>query len=431
MQFLDINDRDFDGKFASILARGEESGQEVEQVVLDIIADVRKRGDAALLDYTRRFDRLEADSVASLLVTEGEIDEAFSRVGDGDIAALKLAVERVARFHEKQKQETWLSTDEKDILLGQMVTPLDRVGIYVPGGKASYPSSVIMNAVPARVAGVGEVIMVAPTPGGEINPHVLVAARLSGVDRIFRIGGAQAVAALAYGTATIPRVDKITGPGNIYVATAKKLVFGQVGIDMIAGPSEILVINDGSGEPAHVAADLLSQAEHDELASSILITTDREFGKRVAAEVERQLKELSRESIARASWEKFGAIIIASNLDEVVAFSNRIAPEHLELAVANPFAVMPRIRNAGAIFLGHFTPEAAGDYLAGPNHTLPTGGTARFFSPLSVDDFIKKSSIIYFAEEGLKRLGKDIVRIAGLEGLEAHARSVSIRLGEK
>jgi histidinol dehydrogenase len=428
MQFLDINDMGFDGKFASILARGEESGREVEQAVLDIIADVRGRGDEALLDYTRRFDRLEADSVAALRVTEGEFADAFARVAKEDLAALKLAVERVARFHGKQKQETWLSTDEKDILLGQMVTPLERVGIYVPGGKASYPSSVIMNAVPARVAGVGEVIMVAPTPGGEINPHVLVAARLSGVDKIFRIGGAQAVAALAYGTATIPRVDKITGPGNIYVATAKKLVFGRVGIDMIAGPSEILVINDGSGEPAHVAADLLSQAEHDELASAILITTDRSFGERVAAEVERQLAELSRESIARASWDKYGAIIIAGSLDEAVAFSNRIAPEHLELAVVNPFAVMPLIRNAGAIFLGHFTPEAAGDYLAGPNHTLPTGGTARFFSPLSVDDFVKKSSLIYFAEEGLNRLGKDIVRIAGLEGLEAHARSVSIRL---
>jgi histidinol dehydrogenase len=431
MQFLDINDKGFDGKFASILARGEETGQEVEQAVLDIIADVRRRGDEALLDYTRRFDHLEADSVATLRVTDGEIDDAFALVAEEDIAVLKLAVERVARFHGKQKQETWLSTDEKDILLGQMVTPLERVGIYVPGGKASYPSSVIMNAVPARVAGVGEVVMVAPTPGGEINPHVLVAARLSGVDKIFRIGGAQAVAALAYGTATIPRVEKITGPGNIYVATAKKLVFGRVGIDMIAGPSEILVINDGSGDAAHVAADLLSQAEHDELASAILITTDRSFGERVAAEVERQLAELSRESIARASWEKFGAIIVATTLDEAVAFSNRIAPEHLELAVVDPFAVMPRIRNAGAIFLGHFTPEAAGDYLAGPNHTLPTGGTARFFSPLSVDDFVKKSSLIYFAEEGLNRLGREIVRIAGLEGLEAHARSVSIRLRDK
>ena len=430
MQFLDIRDKDFDARFAAILARGEETGRDVEEVVKGIIADVRTRGDEALLEYTRRFDRLDADSVAALEVTEDEFNEAFARVKDEDIAALKLAVERVARFHEKQRQETWLSTHEEDILLGQMVTPLERVGIYVPGGKASYPSSVIMNAVPARVAGVGEVVMVAPTPGGEINPHVLVAARLSGVDRVFRTGGAQAVAALAYGTATVPRVDKVTGPGNIYVATAKKLVFGQVGIDMIAGPSEILVVSDGSGTPAHIAADLLSQAEHDELASSILITTSRPFGEKVAAEVERQLGELSRESIARASWEKFGAVIVAGSLDEAVAFANRIAPEHLELAVANPFEVLPRIRNAGAVFLGHFTPEAAGDYLAGPNHTLPTGGTARFFSPLSVDDFVKKTSVVYFSEKGLNRLGPDIVRIAGLEGLEAHGKSVGIRLGK-
>ncbi len=270
MLFLDIKDVDFDLKFSAILARGEESGREVEQVVLGIIADVRSRGDEAVLELSRRFDRVEAESVADLEVTAAEIEAAFALVSADDVSALRLAVARVTRFHEKQKQQTWLSTEEPDIMLGQKVTPLTRVGIYVPGGKASYPSSVIMNAVPARVAGVGEIIMVAPSPGGEISPHVLVAARLSGVDRIFRIGGAQAVAALAYGTATIPRVDKITGPGNIYVATAKKLVFGQVGIDMIAGPSEILVINDGSGNPAHIAADLLSQAEHDELASSIL-----------------------------------------------------------------------------------------------------------------------------------------------------------------
>jgi histidinol dehydrogenase len=285
-----------------------------------------------------------------------------------------------------------------------------------------------MNAIPAKVAGVREVIMVVPTPDGEINPHVLVAARLSGVDRIFRIGGAQAVAALAFGTETVPKVDKITGPGNIFVATAKKLVFGRVGIDMIAGPSEILVINDGSGDPAHIAADLLSQAEHDELASSILITTDRSFGQRVVDEVERQLLELSRQAIAGKSWEKYGAVIIAGNLDEAIEFSNRIAPEHLELAVQDPFEVLPRIRNAGAIFLGHFTPEAAGDYLAGPNHTLPTAGTARFFSPLSVDDFVKKSSVVYFSEKGLNRLGNTIVRIAELEGLEAHGESVAIRI---
>ncbi len=427
MLFLNIKEAGFDRKFATILSRGEESGREVEQVVLEIIADVRTRGDDALLELSRRFDRVEAESVAELEVTAAEIEAAFALVSADAIAALRLAVTRVSRFHEKQKQQTWISTEEPDVMLGQKVTPLSRVGIYVPGGKASYPSSVIMNAVPARVAGVGEIIMVAPSPGGEISPHVLVAASLSGVDRIFRIGGAQAVAALAYGTATIPRVDKITGPGNIYVATAKKLVFGQVGIDMIAGPSEILVINDGSGNPAHIAADLLSQAEHDELASSILITTDRTFAEKVATEVERQLVTLSREKIARASWEKYGAIIVAETLAEVIDFSNRIAPEHLELAVTDPFAILSQITNAGAIFMGQWTPEAAGDYLAGPNHTLPTGGTSRFFSPLSVDDFVKKSSIVYFSQDGLERLGKTIVRIAELEGLEAHGRSVTIR----
>ena len=428
MLFLDINDDGFTEKFDAILLRGEENGREVEETVRAIIADVRLRGDGAVLELTSRFDRLEAASVQELEVTAAEIAAAFATVAPEDVAALKLAIERVTRFHEKQKQQTWISTEEPDVMLGQKVTPLSRVGIYVPGGKASYPSSVIMNAVPARVAGVSEIIMVAPSPGGEISPHVLVAASLSGVNRIFRIGGAQAVAALAYGTATIPRVDKITGPGNIYVATAKKLVFGQVGIDMIAGPSEILIINDGSGDPAHIAADLLSQAEHDELASSILITTDRSFAEKAAVEVEQQLARLSRETIARASWEKYGAIIVADTLDEVIAFSNRIAPEHLELAVSDPFAVLPRITNAGAIFMGHWTPEAAGDYLAGPNHTLPTGGTARFFSPLSVDDFVKKTSIVYFSKSGLQRLGNDIVRIAGMEGLEAHATSVSRRL---
>ena len=430
MLFLDINDTDFDTRFAAILTRGEETSLQVTEVVRGIIKDIRSSGDDALLEYTNRFDRLGLADAAGLEITAAEIEAAVAAVPVDDLAALQLAVERVARFHEKQKAQTWLSTEESDILLGQKVTPLNRVGIYVPGGKASYPSSVIMNAVPAKVAGVREIIMVCPTPGNEINPAVLAAAKLAGVDRIFRVGGAQAVAALAYGTASIPKVDKITGPGNIYVATAKQLVFGQVGIDMIAGPSEILVINDGTGNPAHIAADLLSQAEHDELASSILITTDRGFGEKVAAEVERQLTLLSRESIARASWDKFGAVIVAGSLAEAAAFSSRIAPEHLELAVADPFGLLPLIDNAGAIFMGHWTPEAAGDYLAGPNHTLPTGGTARFFSPLSVDDFVKKSSIISFSEQGLKRLGDRIVQIAGLEGLEAHARSVSLRLEE-
>ena len=429
MLFLDINDANFTAQFSAILTRGEETSLQVTEVVRGIIKDIRNSGDDALLEYTNRFDRLGLSSAVGLEISAAEVDAAVAQIPVDDLAALELACERVARFHEKQKQQTWLSTEENDILLGQKVTPLQHVGIYVPGGKASYPSSVIMNAVPAKVAGVKEIIMVCPTPGGEINPAVLAAAKLSGVDRIFRIGGAQAVAALAYGTATIPRVDKITGPGNIYVATAKQLVFGQVGIDMIAGPSEILVINDGSGNPAHIAADLLSQAEHDELASSILITTDRGFGEQVAAEVERQLAQLTRESIARASWDQFGAVIVAGSLEEAAVFSNRIAPEHLELAVADPFGLLPLIEHAGAIFMGHWTPEAVGDYLAGPNHTLPTGGTARFFSPLSVDDFIKKTSIISCSQQGLQRLGSRIVQIAGLEGLEAHARSVSIRLG--
>ena len=429
MLFLDINDANFTAQFSAILTRGEETSLQVTEVVRGIIKDIRNSGDDALLEYTNRFDRLGLSSAVGLEISAAEVDAAVAQIPIDDLAALELACERVARFHEKQKQQTWLSTEENDILLGQKVTPLQHVGIYVPGGKASYPSSVIMNAVPAKVAGVKEIIMVCPTPGGEINPAVLAAAKLSGVDRIFRIGGAQAVAALAYGTATIPRVDKITGPGNIYVATAKQLVFGQVGIDMIAGPSEILVINDGSGNPAHIAADLLSQAEHDELASSILITTDRGFGEQVAAEVERQLAQLTRESIARASWDQFGAVIVAGSLEEAAVFSNRIAPEHLELAVADPFGLLPLIEHAGAIFMGHWTPEAVGDYLAGPNHTLPTGGTARFFSPLSVDDFIKKTSIISCSQQGLQRLGSRIVQIAGLEGLEAHARSVSIRLG--
>ncbi|WP_369681977.1 histidinol dehydrogenase [Malonomonas rubra] len=427
MRILKFSDPSFDAQFRRIEQRAEEVPATIEETVKAIIADVRERGDKALFELTTRFDKLELDA-ASLEVTAEEIDAAMTEVSGESLNALQLAAERIADYHAKQKQETWISTDEADVLVGQMVRPLDRVGIYVPGGKATYPSSVLMNAVPAKVAGVEEVIMVVPMPNGEVNPHVLAAAKISGVDRIFKLGGAQAVAALAYGTETVPRVDKITGPGNIYVATAKQLVFGQVDIDMIAGPSEILVINDGSGNAAHIAADLLSQAEHDELASSVLVTSSEKMATAVQAEVERQLIELSRETIARKSIEDFGAIILAQDLDEAIAFSNRIAPEHLELAVDNPFEILPKIKHAGAVFMGHHTPEAAGDYLAGPNHTLPTGGTARFFSPLSLDDFVKKSSIVSFTASGLHRLGKEIVHIAELEGLEAHAKSVSIRL---
>ncbi len=427
ISILHFGDSNFEASLAAIVNRGETAQADVQERVREIIDDVRSRGDEALIDYTRRFDRLEL-TPAGLQVTEDEIAQALSAVSEDSMTALRLAVERIGAFHAKQKEQTWISTEEEDVLLGQMVRPLDRVGIYVPGGKAAYPSSVVMNAVPAKVAGVPEVIMTVPMPGGEVNPHVLAAAHLSGVDRIFKVGGAQAVAALAYGTASVPRVDKITGPGNIYVATAKQQVFGQVDIDMIAGPSEILIINDGSGDAEHLAADLLSQAEHDELASSVLITTDEEMARAVAEALKHQLKALSREEIARKSIEQYGAIIVAGTLEEAIAFSNRIAPEHLELAVDNPFEILPRIHHAGAIFMGHHTPEAAGDYLAGPNHTLPTGGTARFFSPLALDDFVKKSSIVSFTRKGLERLGKDIVHIAELEGLEAHARSVAIRL---
>ena len=427
IRFLHFSDAGFAETFQAITARGETIPAGIVETVQDILADVRERGDAALCEYTERFDRLKLEP-GTLEVTAAEIAQALAAVDSDTLATLQLAADRIAAFHRKQKETTWISDDEPGVQLGQMVTPLDRVGIYVPGGKAAYPSSVLMNAVPAKVAGVGEIIMVVPMPDGVVNPYVLAAAHIAGVDRIFKLGGAQAVAALAYGTATIPKVDKITGPGNIYVATAKRLVFGTVDIDMIAGPSEILVINDGSGDPAHIAADLLSQAEHDELAASILITTDEAFGHQVGEELEAQLEQLSRAAIARQSIDNFGAIIFARDLAEAAAFSNQIAPEHLELAVAEPFELLPQIRHAGAVFLGHHTPEAAGDYLAGPNHTLPTGGTARFFSPLGTEDFVKKSSLISFSEEGLNRLGKSIVKIAELEGLEAHAKSVSIRL---
>lgn len=430
IRILKFSEPGFEQAFARIVNRAEAMPEGVEQIVADIIADVRRRGDDALKELTLKFDRLNLDQVG-LEVRPEEIDAACAQVDEQAMADLRLAADRIAAYHRRQKQETWLCTDEPDLMVGQMVRPLDRVGIYVPGGKAAYPSSVLMNAVPAKVAGVGEVIMVVPMPDGVVNPHVLAAARIAGVDRIFRLGGAQAVAALAFGTETVPRVDKITGPGNIFVATAKKQVFGQVDIDMIAGPSEILVINDGSGEAAHIAADLLSQAEHDELASAVLVTTSRVMAEAVAQEVQRQLGQLAREAIARKSIDQYGAIILARDLDEAAEFSNRIAPEHLELAVADPFALLPKIRHAGAIFMGHHTPEAAGDYLAGPNHTLPTGGTARFFSPLSLDDFVKKSSLVCFSREGLERLGGAIERIADLEGLEAHAKSVTKRLESK
>lgn len=406
----------------------------VEQDVRRIINDVLHEGDAALIRYTKKFDGWEA-TAESLEVSKVEMDAAYKIIPKGDKEVLKLAASRIRDFHERQRQRSWTYKDEYGSILGQKVTPLEKVGIYVPGGKAAYPSTVLMNAIPAHIAGVDEIIMVTPRPkgGGAINNYVLAAAKIAGVHRVFQIGGAQAIAALAYGTKTIPKVDKITGPGNIYVATAKKLVYGVVDIDMIAGPSEILIINDGTGNASWMAMDLLSQAEHDENASSILITTSRKTAQAVGVQVDKILDRLSdtRKAIAKKSLEFYGRIIIVKNINEAVAISNKIAPEHLELFVARPKALLKSIRNAGAIFLGSRTPEAAGDYLAGPNHTLPTGSTARFSSPLGVEDFIKKTSVIGFSEKGVKRLGKAIQRFAELEGLEAHGLSMAARMKGK
>lgn len=422
-------DSEFSALFDEVLARGSEDTADAEKVVSEIITKVRSDGDAALIEYTARFDNLTLTK-NTLKVSKEEIEEAYNSISPELRASLEVAAERIRRFHEKQMEQTWTSEDEKGIVLGQLVRPLERVGVYVPGGKAAYPSSVLMNAIPARVAGVKEVIMVVPMPGGAVNNHILAAAKIAGVDTVFKVGGAQAVAALAYGTESIPKVDKIVGPGNIYVATAKKMVFGEVDIDMIAGPSEVLIISDGSGHASHIATDMLAQAEHDEMAASILITTSEGFGRKVVEELDRQVVGLKRRDIAEKSINDRGAVIIADNLDEAFILSNRAAPEHLELALEKPEDWLDTVQNAGAIFMGHFTPEALGDYVAGPNHVLPTGGSARFFSPLGTYDFIKRSSIVSFTEEAFRRVGKDAERIADVEGLEAHANTIRIRMGE-
>jgi len=415
----------FDAEVARLADRGLTETRSVEEPVRSIVADVARRGDEALMEYTEKFDgiRLAPDEIR---VPAEELERAWLSLPGEDRECLALAAQRVRAFHERQLDRSWF-VEEEGVVLGQRLTALDSVGLYVPGGKAAYPSSVLMNAVPAQVARVPRIAMVSPTPRGESNPYVWGAAWLAGVREVYRVGGAQAVAALAHGTKTIPRVDKIVGPGNIYVATAKRLVYGVVDIDMIAGPSEILVVSDGTGEPAHVAADLLSQAEHDEMATSVLVTTDRQFAERVAEEVERQLQELPRGEMARQSWERRGGILVVQSPEEACGLANRFAPEHLELAVANPWEVLSFVRHAGAIFLGHHTPEALGDYAAGPNHVLPTAGTARFFSPLGVEDFVKRSSVIAFSRSALVRLAPAVTRLARLEGLEAHARAVDLR----
>tara|TARA_R110001592_G_scaffold363352_2_gene684874 strand:+ start:145202 stop:146515 length:1314 start_codon:yes stop_codon:yes gene_type:complete len=425
---LSTSDVDFDARLEQLLAWENVSDQNVEQVVNDVLADIRCRGDQALVDYTNRFDRRQVGTVSELAVSQQELKSALDTIGDAERQSLMLAAERIRHYHQHQKQESWSYREADGTLLGQQVTPLDRVGIYVPGGKACYPSSVLMNALPAKVAGVSEIIMVVPAPGGELNPLVLAAAAIAGVDQVFTLGGAQAIGALAYGTETIPRVDKVVGPGNIYVATAKRAVFGSVGLDMVAGPSEILVVCDGKTDPDWIAMDLFSQAEHDEDAQSLLVSHDLDFLARVKTSMEKLLPTMEREGIIRAALENRSALILVNDLDEAVTLINRIAPEHLELSVADPEAFLPKIRHAGAIFMGRYTAEALGDYCAGPNHVLPTSSTARFSSPLGVYDFQKRSSVIMFTADGASNLGKTASVLARGESLTAHARSAEYRI---
>ena len=424
---LSSRDPGFDEALTGLLAFEETADDKLEATVAAILADVKKRGDAAVMEYTRKFDRLLLANAAAMELSREELHVAFEGLLEEQRNALEQAAQRVTDYHKKQLQASWSYTDADGTMLGQQVTPLDRVGLYVPGGKAAYPSSVLMNALPAKVAGVGELIMVVPTPDGAKNQLVLAAAYLAGVDRVFTIGGAQAVAALAYGTVTIPKVDKIVGPGNAYVASAKRRVFGVCGIDMIAGPSEILVICDGQTDPDWIAMDLFSQAEHDELAQAILLSPDTKFMDAVALSAERLLEQMPRRGIIKAALENRGALIHVADLDEACVISNRIAPEHLELSVADPHAWLPKLKHAGAIFMGRYTSEALGDYCAGPNHVLPTSGTARFSSPLGVYDFQKRSSLIQVSAQGAQKLGDIASVLAFGEGLQAHAQSALFR----
>jgi histidinol dehydrogenase len=428
---LDSADSGFYAQLDALLAWEPAADAQVEQTVREIIIDIRARGDAALLEYTNRFDRMQAAGVAELEIGQAKLQQALAGIPAQQHEALQRAAARVRAYAEHQKMQSWSYTEADGTVLGQQVTPLDRAGLYVPGGKAAYPSSVLMNAIPAKVAGVSELVMVVPTPDGVVNDLVLAAAAVAGVDRVFAIGGAQAVAALAYGTETVPRVDKIVGPGNIYVATAKGMVFGDVGIDMIAGPSEILVVCDGGTHPDWIAMDLFSQAEHDEDAQAILVCPDAAFLERVAASIEKQLPTMERRELIGASLAGRGALIKVRDLDEAVRVANHIAPEHLELSVEEPQAMAAQIRHAGAIFMGRYTAEALGDYCAGPNHVLPTSRTARFSSPLGVYDFQKRSSLIYCSSTGAAELGATASTLARGEGLTAHARSAEFRIGRE
>ena len=426
LKFMEITESNKKSLIDELKGRSTETEQEIILSVNNILSKVKKEGDKALFELTKTFDKVD---LKTLEVSASEIDECFNSVEDDFIVALKEAKVNIEEYHNKQKSNGFLMTKDNGVYLGQRVLPLERVGVYVPGGTAAYPSSVLMNVIPAKVAGVDEIVMVTPPDkDGGINPYIGVAARIAGIDKIYKVGGAQAIGALAYGTETIGKVDKIVGPGNIFVATAKKLVFGEVDIDMIAGPSEILVIADEKSDPSFVAADLMSQAEHDKLASSILITTSRELYEKVEVELERQVKTLEREEIIRTSLKDFGSAILCETIEECIDISNAIAPEHLEIMVDEPMKYLGMVKNAGSVFLGRYCPEPIGDYFGGTNHVLPTSGTARFFSPLSVDSFIKKSSFIYYSKEAIMENGEKIITLANKEGLTAHANSVKVRL---
>ena len=427
MRIIELTEEARTNILENLLKRSPNSYGEFEGRVNEIIENVRANRDAAIFDYTKRFDGAGINA-ENILVTEDEIKEAYEKVDEKLLTVIRKALVNIRKYHEKQRQYSWFDSEESGIILGQKVTALEKVGVYVPGGKAVYPSSVLMNIVPAKVAGVKTIVMTTP-PGkdGKVNPATLVAAKEAGVDAIYKVGGAQAIAALAFGTESVPKVDKIVGPGNIYVALAKKAVFGFVSIDSIAGPSEIMVLADETANPRFVAADLLSQAEHDEMASAILVTTSRDLAEQVSKEVEGFVAQLSRKEIIQKSLDNYGYILVAESMDEAIATVNEIASEHLELVTKNPFETMTKIRNAGAIFVGEYSNEPLGDYFAGPNHVLPTNGTAKFFSPLSVDDFIKKSSIISYSREALEPIYKDIVQFAECEQLTAHANSIRVR----
>ncbi len=428
---LRTRDPDFGPQLERLMSRLEADDAGVFDVVSGILADVRQRGDAALLEYTRRFDRLDPGSGAALEVPPARLGEALARIDDKQREALEVAATRLRRYAEHQRGESWSYQEADGTVLGQTVRPLDRAGVYVPGGKAAYPSTVLMNVVPARVAGVGEIIMCVPAPDGELDDMVLAAASVAGVDRVFMLGGAQAIAAMAWGTETVPAVDKITGPGNRYVAAAKRLVYGVVGIDMIAGPSEILVVCDGDTDPDWIALDMFAQSEHDEDAQALLVSPDAAFIDRVLAAIERLLPEMPRADIIRASLQDRGAVVEVRDLDEAVEIVNRVAPEHLELSLADPEAFLARVRHAGAVFMGRYSAEVVGDYCAGPNHVLPTARTARFSSPLGVYDFQKRASVIHCSPEGARELGRVASVLARAEGLEAHARSAECRMEAK